>query len=130
LSPVELAALHGRLEAAEGDLLLLVADQMATANAVLGQLRLDLADRFGLVPESEERFVWIVDWPMFGWNEEESRWDPLHHPFTQPDGQFDPERPGEARARAYDIVWNGQELGGGSIRISDPALQERVLEAI
>jgi aspartyl-tRNA synthetase len=67
---------------------------------------------------------------MFGWNDAESRWDPLHHPFTQPDGELDLDRPGEARARAYDIVWNGQELGGGSIRISDPALQARVLEAI
>jgi aspartyl-tRNA synthetase len=130
LSATELTQLNERLGAEEGDLLLLVADQAATANAVLAQLRLDLAERFGLVPEGDERFVWIVDWPMFGWNEGEGRWDPLHHPFTQPDGEFDPEHAGEARARAYDIVWNGQELGGGSIRISDPALQARVLEAI
>ena len=67
---------------------------------------------------------------MFGFNEAEGRWDPLHHPFTAPDGEFDPERPGEARALAYDVVWNGQELGGGSIRISDPELQQRVLETI
>ena len=74
--------------------------------------------------------MWVVDWPMFEWNEEESRWDPLHHPFTAPQGEFDPERPGEALAAAYDIVWNGQELGGGSIRIADRALQERVFETI
>ncbi len=130
LEAAELEALDRRLEAKEGDLLLLVADRAEVANAVLGQLRLELAERFGLVPEGEHRFVWIVDFPLFGWNAEESRWDPLHHPFTSPAGAFDPERPGEARAKAYDIVWNGQELGGGSIRISDPALQREVFAAI
>ena len=84
------------------------------------------ADRRG----REDRLCWIVDWPLFEWNEDEERWDPLHHPFTAPAGEFDPERPGEARALAYDVVWNGQEMGGGSIRISDPELQQRVLEAI
>ena len=74
--------------------------------------------------------MWVVDWPMFEWNDEESRWDPLHHPFTAPQGEFDPERPGEARAAAYDIVWNGQEMGGGSIRIADRELQERVFAMI
>ena len=67
---------------------------------------------------------------MFAWNEAEGRWDPLHHPFTAPAGEFDPDNPGEARALAYDVVWNGQELGGGSIRISDPKLQEQALAAI
>ena len=75
--------------------------------------------------------MWVVDWPMFEWNDEESRWDPLHHPFTAPAGRV---RPRATRARrgaaAYDIVWNGQELGGGSIRIADRELQERVFEAI
>ena len=74
--------------------------------------------------------MWVVDWPMFEWDEDESRWDPLHHPFTAPQGEFDPERPGEALAAAYDIVWNGQEMGGGSIRIADRELQERVFETI
>ena len=63
-------------------------------------------------------------------NEEEGRWDPLHHPFTSPSGDFDPEEPGSAGALAYDVVWNGQELGGGSIRISDPQIQTRVFEAL
>jgi aspartyl-tRNA synthetase len=129
LSAAELGALNDRLAAEEGDLLLLVADAPRVANGVLGQLRLDLADRFELRDDSE-RFLWVVDWPMFEWNDEESRWDPLHHPFTAPQGEFDPERPGEAVAAAYDIVWNGQELGGGSIRIADRALQERVFAAI
>ncbi len=129
LSAAELSALNQRLAAEEGDLLLLVADAPRVANTVLGQLRLDLADRLELRDDSE-RFLWVVDWPMFEWNDEESRWDPLHHPFTAPQGEFDPERPGEVVAAAYDIVWNGQELGGGSIRIADRALQERVFAAI
>ena len=129
LAAAELRALNGRLGAEEGDLLLVVADVPDVANAVLGQLRLDLAERFELVGDGE-RFVWIVDWPMFGWDAEESRWDPLHHPFTAPQGEFDPEQAGGARAAAYDIVWNGQELAGGSIRISDRELQERVFATI
>jgi aspartyl-tRNA synthetase len=129
LSGPELRALNERLEAREGDLLLLVADRPATTNAVLAQLRVELAERFDLIGD-DERFVWVVDWPMFEWNEEESRWDPLHHPFTAPQGDFDPDRPGQALAAAYDIVWNGQELGGGSIRISDRRLQEQVFATI
>jgi aspartyl-tRNA synthetase len=128
LSADELRAVNEALGAGEGDLLLLVADDAAVANSVLGQMRLDLGEELGLT--QGESFVWIVDWPMFEWNAEESRWDPLHHPFTAPDGEFDTERPGEARAKAYDLVWNGQEMGGGSIRISDPAVQEQVFGVI
>jgi aspartyl-tRNA synthetase len=130
LSPEELARLNGALEAEEGDLLLIVADREKTANSVLGQLRLDLAERFSLVPPDSHSFCWIVDWPLFEWNEDEERWDPLHHPFTAPDGELDPADPGAARAQAYDLVWNGQELGGGSIRIADPELQQKALAAI
>ena len=99
-------------------------------NTVLAQLRLDLGARFELIDADREELVWIVDWPMFEWDDDAGRWDPLHHPFTQPAGELDPDDPGAARALAYDVVWNGQELGGGSIRISDPELQERVLETI
>jgi aspartyl-tRNA synthetase len=130
LSEDELRGLNERLEADEGDLLLVVADAPATANAVLAQLRLDLAERFALVDERSHSFCWIVDWPLFEWNEGEGRWDPLHHPFTAPDGELDPDDPGVARAKAYDLVWNGQEMGGGSIRISDPAVQRDALAAI
>ena len=125
LSAEELAALNERLEAEEGDLLLVVADQPDVANAVLAQLRLDLAERFELIDPEAEEFCWVTEWPMFGFNQAEQRWDPLHHPFTAPAGELDPERPGDATALAYDVVWNGQELGGGSIRISDPELQRR-----
>jgi aspartyl-tRNA synthetase len=129
LSAEELAALNKRLGAEEGDLLLVVADKPKVANAVLGQLRLDLAAEFDLIPEGSDDLLWIVDWPLMERNEE-GGWDPLHHPFTAPDGDFDPEDPGGVRALAYDVVWNGQEMGGGSIRISDSALQGKVFAAL
>jgi aspartyl-tRNA synthetase len=130
LSEAELADLNQRLGAEEGDLLLLVADQRKVTDTVLGQMRIDLAERFGLIDEDEDRLVWIVDWPLMEWNEGEGRWDPLHHPFTAPTGEFDPENPGAARAHAYDVVWNGQELGGGSIRIHSAEVQQQVFAAL
>jgi len=130
LSDAELADLNERLGAEEGDLLLLVADKREVTDAVLGQMRLDLGERFGLIDESEHRLVWIVDWPLMEWNEGEKRWDALHHPFTAPSGEFDPDDPGAARAQAYDVVWNGQELGGGSIRINRADVQEQVFAAL
>jgi aspartyl-tRNA synthetase len=130
LSEAELADLNRRLGAEEGDLLLLVADSRKVTDAVLGQMRIDLAERFGLIDEDDDKLVWIVDWPLMEWNEGEGRWDPLHHPFTAPVGEFDPENPGAARAHAYDVVWNGQELGGGSIRIHSAELQQQVLAAL
>jgi len=130
LSEDELRDLNGRLGAEEGDLLLLVADERPVTDAVLGQMRLDLAERFGLIDPDEHRLVWIVDWPLMEWNAEEGRWDALHHPFTAPAGEFDPDDPGSARAQAYDVVWNGQELGGGSIRIHDADTQQAVFAAL
>jgi aspartyl-tRNA synthetase len=129
LSAAELGALNERLEAEEGDLLLVVADKPTVANAVLAQLRLDLADEFDLIPEGVDDLHWIVDWPLMEANEG-GGWDPLHHPFTSPAADFDPDDPGGARALAYDLVWNGQEMGGGSIRISDAALQGKVFAAL
>jgi aspartyl-tRNA synthetase len=111
-------------------MLLLVADERRVANAVLGQLRVELAERYDLIPAGEDRLLWIVDWPLMEWNAGEGRWDPLHHPFTAPAGDFDPDRPGEARALAYDLVWNGQEMGGGSIRISRADVQQAVFGAL
>jgi aspartyl-tRNA synthetase len=130
LSDGELADLNQRFGAEEGDLLLLVADERKVTDAVLGQMRIDLAERFGLIDEDEHRLVWIVDWPLMEWNAGEKRWDSLHHPFTAPAGEFDPESPGAARAVAYDVVWNGQELGGGSIRINRADVQEAVFAAL
>jgi len=130
LSETELTALNERLGAEEGDLLLLVADSERVANAVLGQLRVELAERFELIPADEHRLVWIVDWPLLEWDPAEGRWDPLHHPFTAPAGEFDPDEPGGARALAYDLVWNGQEMGGGSIRIHRADVQQKVFAAL
>src|SRR5262249_9616181 len=126
----ELGELNQRLGAEEGDLLLLVADKRAVADAVLGQMRLDLAARFDLIDASEDRLLWIVDWPLLEWNEDERRWDSVHHPFTAPKGEVDPEDPGAAKAHAYDLVWNGQELGGGSIRINRAEVQRDVFGAL
>ncbi len=130
LSEAELRDLNSRLGAEAGDLLLLVADRRPVADAVLGQLRVELAERFDLVPPGEDRLAWVVDWPLMEWNEGDGRWDPLHHPFTAPAGEFDPADPGEARALAYDLVWNGQEMGGGSIRIHRADVQQAVFAAL
>jgi len=129
LSEAELGALNERLGAEEGDLLLVVADKPKVANAVLAQLRLDLAEQFELIPEGSNELLWIVDWPLLEENEA-GGWDPLHHPFTAPAAGFDAADPGSARAQAYDLVWNGQEMGGGSIRISNAALQGEVFAAL
>jgi aspartyl-tRNA synthetase len=130
LSPEEIAAMNDVLEASDGDLVLLVADQPHEAARVLGELRQRLAGRFGLVPADSHAFCWVVDWPLFEWDQAEGRWDPLHHPFTSPAGDLDPANPGPARALAYDVVWNGIELGGGSIRINRPDVQRAVFEVL
>ncbi|MEA2221436.1 MAG: aspartyl-tRNA synthetase, partial [Solirubrobacteraceae bacterium] len=128
LSDGEIAAVTSALDARPGDLLLAVADTASTAASALGALRLHLAERWDLVPAGRHDVLWVVDFPMFGFNETEGRWDALHHPFTAPTGDLDD--PGALRSRAYDLVVDGWELGGGSIRIHDPAVQSRVLEII
>jgi aspartyl-tRNA synthetase len=130
ISADEVDASSAALGAGEGDLLVIVADRAPIAAAVLGQLRTRLAERQGLVPAGENRLCWILDWPLVEWNEAEGRWDALHHPFTSPAGELDPANPAAARALIYDVAWNGQEIGGGSIRISDPDVQRRVFEVI
>ena len=130
LSDQEIAQCSELLGASEGDLLLVVADNPRVAAATLGGLRHRLAARWDLIPGDRNELTWIVDWPLFEYDEQEKRWDPLHHPFTSPDGELDPAKPGEARALAYDLVWNGVELGGGSIRINRPDVQRNVFEAL
>jgi aspartyl-tRNA synthetase len=128
LSDDERAAVGRALSAQPGDLLLIVADKPETAAAALGELRLELARRFALVPGDRHELVWIVDFPMFEFNEEEGRWDALHHPFTAPVGSFDD--PGALRSRGYDLVLDGSEIGGGSIRINRPDVQQQVFDAL
>ncbi len=133
LAPAELAALTTALEASPKDLLLLVADDAGVAAQTLGALRVELARRFGLTAEGDWKPVWITDFPLVEWNDGEGRWDPLHHPFTSPTEdsiELLGTDPAAARARGYDIVINGQEIGGGSIRISRPEVQYQVLEAV
>jgi aspartyl-tRNA synthetase len=141
LSAEEIAAVTGALEAQPGDLLLAVADKAPVAANALGVLRLALADRWDLVPAGVHDVLWIVDFPMFGYNEDERRWDALHHPFSAPttptgNGAEDLAAAAEVGgfgswgSRNYDLVVDGWELGGGSIRIHDPAVQRLVFEAI
>jgi aspartyl-tRNA synthetase len=128
LSDDERAAIGRQLSAQPGDLLLIVADKPATAATALGELRLELARRFALAPDGRHNLLWVVDFPMFEWNDEEARWDALHHPFTAPVGDLSD--PGSLRSRGYDVVLDGSEIGGGSIRIHDPRVQRRVFEAL
>jgi len=128
LSAEEIAAVTAALDAGPGDLLLAVADTADVAAGALGALRLHLAERWDLVPAGRHDVLWVVDFPMFGYNDTEDRWDALHHPFTAPTGSLDD--PGALRSRAYDLVVDGWELGGGSIRTHDVAVQRRVFEII
>ena len=128
LSDAERDGVTHRLGGAPGDLLLLVADKPAVAATALGELRLELARRFDLVPPGRHDVLWVVDFPMFEFNEGEGRWDALHHPFTAPVGDF--ADPGAMRSRGYDIVLDGTEIGGGSIRINRPEVQQQVFNAL
>jgi aspartyl-tRNA synthetase len=130
LSDDEIARSNETLGATDGDVVLVVADAPLLSAEVLGELRRRLGERLGLVDSEANVLTWIVDWPLLGWAADEERWDPHNHPFTSPDGDFDPDDPGAARAKAYDVVWNGWEIGGGSIRISDPEVQRKVFRAI
>jgi aspartyl-tRNA synthetase len=121
-----IAAAVGELGAAEGDLLLFVADQPRVAAEALGALRLELGRRFGLIPEGGHDVLWMVDFPMF--EPTDDGWGAVHHPFTAPTGDFSD--PGAMRSRGYDLVVDGWELGGGSIRINTPEVQEQVFEVI
>jgi len=137
LTEVELGAVTARLQAAPGDLLLIVADAAPTAAQVLGALRLELARRFELVPAGSHDIRWIVQFPMFTWRPEEQRWDAEHHPFTapatpagEPATVADLGEPGGLLSRSYDLVVDGNELGGGSIRNHRIDIQQRIFELI
>ena len=134
LSEEEKAALYKALDAETGDVLLLVSDTSWTrACTALGQVRLEIGRQHGLIDPDKFNFLWVVDFPLFEYSEQEGRWMAMHHPFTMPNAA-DLDKietdPGACRALAYDIVLNGVELGGGSIRINDPALQDRMFHAL
>lgn len=128
LADAEIAKAQELLGASEGDLLLIVADQADTAAASIGAVRKDLARRFELIAPGEHRLVWVVDFPLLEFNTGEQRWDPLHHPFTAPLGDLSD--PAKLSSRAYDIVMDGWEIGGGSIRIHDAEMQRAVFGLI
>jgi aspartyl-tRNA synthetase len=129
----ELAAILDRLEGKPGDLLLFVADQPSVVAGALGALRLHLGERLELIPKEVQRFLWVVDFPLLEFDPEEKRFAAMHHPFTAPleeDILLLDTDPGRARARAYDLVLNGVEVGGGSIRIHHRDVQEKMFHAI
>jgi aspartyl-tRNA synthetase len=125
-SAEQIAAVNAELGAGAGDLLLFVADSPDVAPVALGALRIELADRFGLVPEGRHDPVWLVDFPMFERTDE--AWTAIHHPFSQPTGSFDD--PGAMLSRNYDLALDGVEIGGGSIRIHSAELQEQVFKVL
>jgi aspartyl-tRNA synthetase len=131
--PSRQQALRERFEAGEGDTLFLVADRPEVVAQVLSELRLKLGERLGLIDASALKFCWIVDAPLFQWNEELRRWDSVHHPFTAPreeDLEMLEADPGRVRSRSYDLVFNGTEIASGSIRIHRVDVQERVFKIL
>lgn len=129
LSERELAA----FAAPPGSTVLFGAGGPAQVSRALGQLRLHLGQELGLIDEAAWRWLWVTDFPMFEWDEEATRWSAVHHPFTRPSREWVerfPEEPGAALAHAYDLVCNGNELGGGSFRIHEPELQARVFDLL
>ena len=125
--------LTATLQLEENDLVLFVADTLEVANAALGALRVRLGKELGLIDPAKFNYLWVVDWPMFEWSEEEGRYMSAHHPFTLPQKDSEQELEGDlskVRAIAYDIVLNGYELGGGSLRINQKELQERMFKAL
>ena len=134
LTEEEIHAVHERLGAEPGDVLLVAADAKdAVVFAALGAIRLALAKKLDLIPKDSFDLLWVTDFPLLEWDEDVGRFFAMHHPFTSPNlddfAMIDTD-PGSVRARAYDLVLNGTELGGGSIRISDPELQEKMFEAL
>ncbi len=133
LKAEEVEALKSRLAAGSGDLILLAADDRAVANKVLGGLRLMFRDKLGLADNDVMAFAWVVDFPMFAWNEEEKKWDAEHHPFTMPKmedlGKFE-KNPGAVLSDAYDMVCNGYEMASGSIRIHRRDIQVKIFQLL
>ena len=134
LSEEEMNAVISKMGAETGDAILIVADKNSVVFASLGALRLELAKKFDLIKDKDEyKFTWITEFPLFEYSEEEERYTACHHPFTAPmDEDLDmiESNPGEVRSKAYDLVLNGEELGGGSIRIHNMELQERMFKAL
>ena len=129
----EMSALIEAMGGEKGDLLLFAADRNKVVWDVLGALRLELARQMELLDKSEYRFLWVTEFPLFEWSEEQNRFVAMHHPFTMPmeeDMKYIDTDPGRVRAKAYDIVLNGTELGGGSVRIFNPDIQNKMFDVL
>jgi aspartyl-tRNA synthetase len=132
-SPDTLEKMSNTLEAKPGDLMLFVADKQDVVADVLGRIRLELGRKLGLITEDCYSFLWIVNFPLLEYNKNENRLDPLHHPFTSPEDEDLPlldQEPEKVRAKAYDLVLNGQEIGGGSLRIYRKDIQMKVFQIL
>jgi len=144
-SDAEKAALQSKLRIEEGDCVFFGADKWEIAGEVLGRIRLRVAEIQNLIGPANRHsgseqsgldwdFLWVTDFPLFQWSPEENKWNAMHHPFTRPKTEdmplFDDKKFSEIRAEAYDVVLNGVEIGGGSIRIYEPELQEKMFEAL
>ena len=133
LTEEEIAALLAACDGQPGDLLLFAADRNKVVWAALGALRLELGEELGLIDHSKFAFVWITEFPLLEWSDEENRFMAMHHPFTKPmeeDWKYIDSDPGRVRAEAYDIVLNGNEIGGGSVRIHRNDIQQKMLEVL
>ena len=129
----EMQALIAAMQGEPGDLLLFAADKNKIVYASLGALSLELADKMGLLDKNQYNFLWVTEFPLLEWSDEENRFQAMHHPFTMPmeeDLQYIDTDPGRVRAKAYDIVLNGTEIGGGSVRIHQDDIQEKMFEAL
>ncbi len=128
-----MSALVAAMEGEKGDLLLFAADKNKVVWDVLGALRLELARQMDLLDKNEYKFLWVTEFPLFEWSEEQNRYTAMHHPFTMPmeeDLEYIDSDPGRVRAKAYDIVLNGNEIGGGSVRIFNPEIQNKMFEVL
>ncbi len=129
----EMSALIAAMDGENGDLLLFAADKNKVVWDVLGALRLELARQMELLDKNEYKFLWVTEFPLFEWSEEQNRYTAMHHPFTMPmeeDLEYIDSDPGRVRAKAYDIVLNGNEIGGGSVRIFNPEIQNKMFEVL
>jgi aspartyl-tRNA synthetase len=132
-SAEQLQAIVDRAAAESGDLLCIIADQLSTTNDVLYRLRLEIGDRLALRDPKKLAYLWIVDFPLVEWSDADGRWSSMHHPFTKPkdsDLEFLESDPARVRADAYDLVCNGSEVAGGSIRIHRPDVQQRIFNLL
>lgn len=133
LSEEKMNSLIKAMDGEPGDLLLFAADVDKVVYDVLGNLRLELAERLGLTDKNTYNFLWVTEFPLFEWSEEQNRYVAMHHPFTMPmeeDIEFLDTEPGKVRAKAYDIILNGNEIGGGSVRIHQDDIQEKMFEKL